>query len=69
MQQKCAQGLCFNYNDRFTTGHKCHVPKLLLLKSHTNDHGIICEDIIEENPTWDKKAELPKPEISLHALI
>lgn len=68
MQRRRAQGLCFNCNDRFMAGHTCRGPQLLLLESHTDNHGIICEDVTEENPTKDKKEELPEPEISLHTL-
>lgn len=46
----------------------CRGPQLLLLESHIDNHGIICEDVTEENPTKDKKEELPEPEISLHTL-
>ncbi|KAL6342714.1 hypothetical protein AAG906_013120 [Vitis piasezkii] len=38
MQKRRAQGLCFNCNERFTPGHKCQAPQLMLLE------GCIQED-------------------------
>lgn len=32
MQKRRAQGLCFHCNDRFTAGHRCKKPQLLLLE-------------------------------------
>ena len=32
MQHRRALGLCFNCNERFTAGHKCQGPQLLLLE-------------------------------------
>jgi hypothetical protein len=32
MQKRRAQGLCFYCNDRFTAGHRCKKPQLLLLE-------------------------------------
>ncbi|KAK8522025.1 hypothetical protein V6N12_066595 [Hibiscus sabdariffa] len=32
MQQKRVQGLCFNCDEKFTTGHKCRGPQFLLLE-------------------------------------
>lgn len=37
MQKRRAQGLCFNCNERFTVGHKCQGPQLLLLEGHMGD--------------------------------
>lgn len=34
MQKGRAQGLCFSCNERFTPGHKCHVPRLFLIEGH-----------------------------------
>jgi hypothetical protein len=52
MQQRRAQGLCFNCDERFVLGHKCKGPQLLLLESSYEDDEIDNEE----------------PEISLHAL-
>ena len=52
MQQRRAQGLCFNCDERFVLGHKCKGPQLLLLESSYADDEIDNEE----------------PEISLHAL-
>lgn len=51
MQKRRAQGLCFNCDEKFTAGHKCHGPQLLLLESNTDNSD----------------DEEPSPEISLHA--
>ena len=42
MQRKRAQGLCFNCNERFTAGHRCQKPQLLLLEGHTGN--MLCEN-------------------------
>lgn len=34
MQTRIAQGLYFNYNERFTVRHTCQIPQLLVLKGH-----------------------------------
>ncbi|KAL5779345.1 hypothetical protein ACOSQ2_010082 [Xanthoceras sorbifolium] len=62
MQRKRARGLCFNCDERFTPGHKCQGPKLLLLKRNSSD----TDDDKGEGVTdlQDKDA----PEISLYAL-
>lgn len=52
MQKKRAQGLCFNCEEKFTPGHRCKGPQLLLLDGGDED-----EATMEE-----------QPEISLHAL-
>ncbi|KAJ0084052.1 hypothetical protein Patl1_30306 [Pistacia atlantica] len=52
MQKRRAQGLCFNCNERFTTGHRCQRPQLLLL---------------EEDQGGDT-GEVQEPEITLHTL-
>lgn len=68
MQKGRAQGLCFNCNNKFTPGHKCLGPRLLLLDGNSSAEIISCEDITEdslEEQLADKQVE---PEISLHAL-
>jgi hypothetical protein len=56
MQKKRAQGLCFNCEEKFTPGHRCKGPQLLLLEGY-------CESSEEAN--YLKEFQ---PEISLHAL-
>ena len=46
MQRKRAQGLCFNYNERFTAGHRCQKPQLLLLEGHIGN--MLCENNMEQ---------------------
>ncbi|KAL4318963.1 hypothetical protein GQ457_18G015170 [Hibiscus cannabinus] len=58
MQQRRAQGLCFNCDEKFTTGHKCRGPQFLLLEGH--------EIRYEEEAMGDILEH--RPEISLHAL-
>ena len=74
MQRKRAQGLCFNCNERFTAGHRCQKPQLLLLKGH--EGNVDCGDGTDQQ-TWEddhggEAAEVqehePKLEITLHAL-
>uniref|UniRef100_A0A6N2LI86 Alcohol dehydrogenase-like N-terminal domain-containing protein n=1 Tax=Salix viminalis TaxID=40686 RepID=A0A6N2LI86_SALVM len=44
MQKKRAQGLCFNCEEKFTPGHRCKGPQLLLLEAcgvcHSDLHVI-----------------------------
>lgn len=56
MQKKRALGLRFNCDDKFTTGHKCRRPQLLLLEG---DHG--SSNVDDEDPVANEL-------ISLHAL-
>ncbi|KAH7557220.1 hypothetical protein JRO89_XS11G0077000 [Xanthoceras sorbifolium] len=58
MQKRRAQGLCFNCDEKFTTGHKCRGPQLLLLEGSNEDSD---DDEIEGSMEQ-------QPEISLHAL-
>ena len=61
MQKRRAQGLCFNCDDKSTSGHRCKGPQLLLLEGNINDDS--------EGDTKEAEADLPSdPEISLHAL-
>ncbi|RVX02376.1 Retrovirus-related Pol polyprotein from transposon 297 [Vitis vinifera] len=72
MQKRRAQGLCFNCNERFTPGHKCQAPQLMLLE------GCIQEDETPEEiggvNTTREISEIEEddngkePEITLHAL-
>lgn len=58
MQKRRAQGLCFNCDEKFTPGHKCRGPHILLLEA--NSDPVDEEDI-------ESQIE-PQPEISLHAI-
>ena len=72
MQKRRAQGLCFNCNERFTPGHKCQAPQLMLLE------GCIQEDETPEEMggvnTTREISEIEEdddgkePGITLHAL-
>ena len=33
MQKHCENGLCFNYNDRFTSGHRCQVSHMFVIEA------------------------------------
>ncbi|KAL4278328.1 hypothetical protein GQ457_03G010840 [Hibiscus cannabinus] len=58
MQKRRAQGLCFNCDEKFTTGHRCRGSQLLILEGIDDSYG---EEVIDDT------LEL-QPEISLHAL-
>ncbi|KAL6311349.1 hypothetical protein AAG906_025635 [Vitis piasezkii] len=61
MQRRRAKGLCFNYDDKFTSAHRCKGPQILLLE------GSIDDDL--EGDIKEAKIDIPSdPEISLHAL-
>ncbi|KAH9724161.1 hypothetical protein KPL70_007389 [Citrus sinensis] len=62
MQKRRAQGLCFSCNERFTPGHKCQGPRLLLIESHDNS-----PENEEETESEGNREE--KLEVSIHALI
>lgn len=61
-------GLCFNCNDKFTAGHKCRGPQLLLLEAPAGTSTLKCEEISDEQLEENKPKEQLEPEISLHAL-
>ncbi|KAF2299218.1 hypothetical protein GH714_030990 [Hevea brasiliensis] len=58
MQKRRAQGLCFNCDEKFTSGHRCKGPQLLILDGGTEE-----SDTDEQNDLG-----VLQPEISLHAL-
>lgn len=61
MQRRRAQGLCFNCDDKFSSGHRCRGPQLLLLEGHIDGDS--------EGDNNEANTDLPSdPEISLHAL-
>ncbi|XP_040996109.1 uncharacterized protein LOC121242288 [Juglans microcarpa x Juglans regia] len=76
MQKRRVQGLCFNCNERFTTGHKCQKPQLLLLEGYADAGNVICEDITDQHTveidqggdTGEVQEPELEPEIMLHAL-
>ncbi|KAH9671355.1 hypothetical protein KPL70_017339 [Citrus sinensis] len=57
MQRRRAQGLCFTCNERFTAGHKCQGPQLLLLESYNDTNEITCEEVAEELHGEENKRE------------
>ncbi|KAL6320971.1 hypothetical protein AAG906_010780 [Vitis piasezkii] len=65
MQKRRAQGLCFNCDDKFTAGHKCRGPQLLLLEGNSIPNK---EDDIDEEIEETAINEQTEPEISFHAL-
>lgn len=74
MQKRRAQGLCFHCNDRFTAGHRCKKPQLLLLEDQRD--AVECKETSvqqasEVNQDTDAvEAQEPgiEPEITLRAL-
>ncbi|RVX18083.1 putative mitochondrial protein [Vitis vinifera] len=61
MQRRRAKGLCFNYDDKFTSAHRCKGPQILLLEGSIDDDS--------EGDIKEAKTDIPSdPEISLHAL-
>lgn len=66
MQRRRAQGLCFNCNDKFTAGHKCRGPQLLLLDAATGADSIIGEEVTEEQLVDQVPTDQIEPEVSLH---
>ena len=60
MQRRRALGLCFNCNERFTAGHKCQGPQLLLLEVGAADN---------ENTNNEQTEEIQiEPEITYYTL-
>ncbi|RVW68732.1 Transposon Tf2-2 polyprotein [Vitis vinifera] len=55
------RGLCFNCNERFTPGHKCQGPRLLLIEGHDE-----VQDKEEEAEISDNRED--ELEVSIHAL-
>lgn len=60
MQRRRAQGLCFNYNEKFTAGHRCTKAQLLILESE--------EDPGETIKATTHPEELHDPKITFYAL-
>ena len=60
MQKRRAQGLCFNCDEKFTPGHRCRGPQLLLLERSSNIDSLDDEEVEDHQEA--------QPEISLHAL-
>lgn len=68
MQERRAQGLCFNCNEIFTAGQKCTRPQLLFLEGISYDQEAISEEDLETPVAEDNIEKQKEPEISLHAL-
>jgi hypothetical protein len=68
MQRRRAQNLCFNYNDRFTTGHKCREPRILMLEGYDGSNTLLCDNEGEDQPLQEIVETITEPEITLHAL-
>lgn len=49
MQRRRAQGLCFNCDTKFSVGHKCHEPQLLMLEGKQQ---------LEEEPGFNLESSL-----------
>ena len=69
MQQRRAQNLCFNCNDRFTIGHKCLGPQILLLEGYEDNGDLLCDEVTKKQPAGQNHEGSPEPEITLHALM
>jgi len=61
MQKQRAQGLCFSYNERYTPGHKCQRPRLLLIEGHDDVQS-------EEEEAEIKGSREDELEVSIDAL-
>lgn len=57
MRTKRSLGLCFSCDERYTPGHRCRKPQLLLMEGGDDEEEF--EEATEE---------LPEPEITIHAL-
>jgi len=68
MQRRRAQNLCFNCNDRFTTRHKCHEPRILMLEGYDGSNTLLCDNEGEDQPLQEIVETITEPEITLHAL-
>ena len=60
MQRPRAQGLCFNCNEKFTTGHRCTKAQLLILEADEE-----YEETLEAAPTEEATND---PKITFYAL-
>ena len=45
MQKRRTQGLCFNCDEKFTPGHRCRGPQLLLLEGSSNTDSLDDEEV------------------------
>ena len=61
-------GFCFNCDEKFTVGHKCRGPQLLLLEALVETSSFICEEVTYEHHVDSELETKPEPKISLHAL-
>lgn len=64
--------LCFHCNDKFTIGHRCQRPQLLMIKGFDDARKVLYEEVIELQQQEDTNGGFftnePEPEITLHAL-
>ncbi|KAH9735040.1 hypothetical protein KPL71_017615 [Citrus sinensis] len=60
IQRRRAQGLCFNCNEKFTTGHRCTKAQLLILEAEEES-----EETLETVPTEEASYD---PKITFYAL-
>lgn len=60
MQWRRALGLCFNCNERFTTGHKCQGSQILMIETKPASEENINNEQVE--------GQQPEPEITYYAL-
>ena len=67
MQRRQVQGLCFNCNDKFTTGHKHTKAQLLILECETTPEEGLYEEFAAEEPIMES-TETVNPKITLYAL-
>lgn len=76
MQRRRVQGLCFNCNERFTVGHRCQKPQLLLLEGYVGAGNMVYEDVTDQQTvefdqggdTGEVQEPELEPEVTLHAL-
>jgi len=68
MQRRRAQNLCFNCNDRFTAGHKCREPRILMLEGYDGSNTMLCDNEGEDQPLQEIVETITEPEITLYAL-
>jgi len=68
MQRRRAQNLCFNCNERFTAGHKCREPRILMLEGYDDSNTLLCDKEGDDQAFQENAETITEPEITLHAL-
>ena len=61
-------GLCFNCDDKFTTGYKCRGPQFILLEGPVESSSFRCEEVTDEHHVESELETKLEPKISLHTL-